>query len=255
MLQGIAAERACLSPEASRGLEQAVPPHALPNMPALMLARLMLAIAAAGGTMSQGWLDAALATAESHLAACPPESTTLLAELLWGACEMRLNPSPQWLAAAEQAVARSVEDGSFLGPQLSTCLCALGELGSQPQKPWLEAVTKEAEFQLAEFTSDFTPADIARLAIGFSYLKAEISTAGSSPLMKAVYSKVRTIEDKGLVDWALSKLDSEEKSMVFDPRWNHEELRMLPNREKDKCRILSEGWYRTQWGGYSPGGK
>eukprot|EP00983_Pelagomonas_calceolata_P064906 1148351-Pelagomonas_calceolata.AAC.2 len=37
--------------------------------------------------------------------------------------------------------------------------------------------------------------------------------------------------------------------------WNHEELRMLPNREKDKCRILSEGWYRTQWGGYSPGGK
>eukprot|EP00983_Pelagomonas_calceolata_P095111 1157968-Pelagomonas_calceolata.AAC.1 len=31
--------------------------------------------------------------------------------------------------------------------------------------------------------------------------------------------QVRTIEDKGLVDWALSKLDSEEKSMVFDPRW------------------------------------
>jgi len=30
---------------------------------------------------------------------------------------------------------------------------------------------------------------------------------------------------------------------------------MLPNREKDKRRILSEGWYRTQWGGYSPGGK
>eukprot|EP00983_Pelagomonas_calceolata_P069268 1150311-Pelagomonas_calceolata.AAC.1 len=164
VLQGIAAERACLSPEASRGLEQAVPPHALPNMPALMLARLMLAIAAAGvqhefpgrarclfrdaleigcivvmsglvlgpavglagccpghcvhetregwqeestpafpcTNFMQGWLDAALATAESHLAACPPESTTLLAELLWGACEMRLNPSPQWLAAAEQ---------------------------------------------------------------------------------------------------------------------------------------------------------
>ncbi|KAF5830547.1 hypothetical protein DUNSADRAFT_14376 [Dunaliella salina] len=201
---------------------------------------------------------------------------------------MKLKPSTQWLSTAEQAVTRSVEDGSFLGPQLSTCLCALGELGSQPPKPWVESVTKEAEFQLAEFTSDFTPADIARLAIGLSYLKAEISTAGSSPLMKAVYSKsnvfvestyvsreaagerqgawtwrkgalshshVRTIEDKGLVDWALSKLDSEEKSMVFDPRWNHEELSMLPNREKDKRRILSEGWYRTQWGGWSPGGK
>jgi len=31
-------------------------------------------------------------------------------------------------------------------------------------------------------------------------------------------TQVRTIEDKGLVDWALSKLDSEEKSMVYDPR-------------------------------------
>jgi len=47
-----------------------------------------------------------------------------------------------------QAVARSVSDGAFLGPQLSTCLCALGEMGLQPQQPWLEAMTREAEYQV-----------------------------------------------------------------------------------------------------------
>jgi hypothetical protein len=37
-------------------------------------------------------------------------------------------------------------------------------------------------------------------------------------------------------------------------RWTHEELRWLPRRERDKRRIMSEGWYRTQWGGWAPGG-
>ena len=38
-------------------------------------------------------------------------------------------------------------------------------------------------------------------------------------LMPTYDVQVRTIEDKGLVDWALAKLDAEEKSMVFDPRY------------------------------------
>lgn len=53
--------------------------------------------------------------------------------------------------------------------------------------------------QLAEFTSDFAPADIARLVIGLSSLKAEISTSGSSPLMKAVYTKVQDQDRHPLV--------------------------------------------------------
>lgn len=36
-------------------------------------------------------------------------------------------------------------------------------------------------------------------------------------------------------------------------RWTHEELRWLPRRERDKRRIIKEGWYRTKWGGWSPG--
>ncbi len=72
--------------------------------------------------------------------------------------------------------------------------------------------------------------------------------------MKAVYGKTRSVVDKAAVDFALSRLDEDsDKSMHYDPRWTHEELRWLPRRERDKRRILSEGWYRTQWGGWAPG--
>jgi hypothetical protein len=64
--------------------------------------------------------------------------------------------------------------------------------------------------------------------------------------------RTRTIEEKGAVDFALAKLDAKGKrSMHYDPRWTHEELKWLPRRERDKRRILSEGWYRTQWGGWA----
>lgn len=78
-----------------------------------------------------------------------------------------------------------------------------------------------------------------------------------SILMKAVYGKTRSIADKSAVDFALSRLmsdDPEARSMHYDSRWTHEELHWLPRRERDKRRILSEGWYRTQWGGWAPGG-
>lgn len=60
-----------------------------------------------------------------------------------------------------------------------------------------------------------------------------------------------SIDEKGAVDFALAKLDAKGKrSMHYDPRWTHEELKWLPRRERDKRRILKEGWYRTQWTGW-----
>ncbi len=76
--------------------------------------------------------------------------------------------------------------------------------------------------------------------------------------MKVVYGKTRSIGDKAAVDFALSRLmsdDPEARSMHYDSRWTHEELHWLPRRERDKRRILKEGWYRTKWGGWSPGGE
>jgi hypothetical protein len=38
-------------------------------------------------------------------------------------------------------------------------------------------------------------------------------------------------------------------------RWTHEELSWLPRRERDKRRILKDGWFRTKWSGWAPGGR
>lgn len=70
---------------------------------------------------------------------------------------------------------------------------------------------------------------------------------------QAVYSKTNTIEEKAAVDFALAKLEAGARTMVFDPRWTHEELRWLPRSERDKRRIIKEGWVRTKWGGWTPG--
>jgi hypothetical protein len=43
--------------------------------------------------------------------------------------------------------------------------------------------------------------------------------------------------------------------VLFDPRWTHEELHWLPRNERDKRRIIKEGYFRTQWGGFSAGGQ
>ena len=58
------------------------------------------------------------------------------------------------------------------------------------------------------------------------------------------------------MDFALARLEGvgHDRSMHFDPRWTHEELNWLPRRERDKRRILKEGWQRTQWGGFAAGG-
>jgi hypothetical protein len=70
------------------------------------------------------------------------------------------------------------------------CITHLPPMLIHEQVTGLNITTCVCPLQLTEFTSDFAPTDIARLAIGLSYLKAEISTSSSSPLMKAVFMKV-----------------------------------------------------------------
>jgi hypothetical protein len=116
---------------------------------------------------------------------------------------------------------------------------------------WQAAVAEEAEYQVTEFVGDLGAFDLARLASGLADLGVTPSSRLQETLLKAVYMRTRTIEEKGAVDFALAKLDAKGKrSMHYDPRWTHEELKWLPRRERDKRRILSEGWYRTQWGGW-----
>ncbi|KAI8467033.1 MAG: hypothetical protein J3K34DRAFT_524039 [Monoraphidium minutum] len=129
---------------------------------------------------------------------------------------------------------------------------------------WVAAVLKECEYQVVEFPADLGAFDLARLALGISLLTdlGDLGAAGGAPwpeasgrlreaLLKAVYARTRTIEEKGAVDYALARLDAKGKrSMHYDPRWTHEELNWLPRRERDKRRILKDGWYRTQWSGW-----
>ncbi|GFH13282.1 uncharacterized protein HaLaN_09133, partial [Haematococcus lacustris] len=106
--------------------------------------------------------------------------------------------------------------------------------------------------QLTDFSSDFQAADLTRLISGLADMKlgGQISSDLRFKLMRAVYGKVHSIEDKAGVDFALAKLDSRESSMHYDTRWTHEELRWLPRRERDKRRIMKETWQRSQWGGW-----
>lgn len=116
---------------------------------------------------------------------------------------------------------------------------------------WADAVLAEAQYQVKEFPADLGAFDLARMASGLADLGISPSTELQDRLMKAVYMRTRTIEEKGAVDFALAKLDSKgKKSMHYDPRWTHEELKWLPRRERDKRRLIKEGWYRTQWTGY-----
>lgn len=116
---------------------------------------------------------------------------------------------------------------------------------------WADAVLAEVQYQVTEFPADLGAFDLARMASGLADLGISPSTQLQDKLMKAVYMRTRTIEEKGAVDFALAKLDAKgKKSMHYDPRWTHEELKWLPRRERDKRRILKDGWYRTQWTGW-----
>lgn len=114
-----------------------------------------------------------------------------------------------------------------------------------------DAVLAEVQYQITEFPADLGAFDLARIASGLADLGISPTSALQDRLMKAVYMRTRTIEEKGAVDFALAKFDAKgKKSMHYDPRWTHEELKWLPRRERDKRRLIKEGWYRTQWTGY-----
>lgn len=116
---------------------------------------------------------------------------------------------------------------------------------------WADAVLEEVSYQVTQFPADLGAFDLARTASGLADLGISPSTQLQDKLLKAVYMRTRTIEEKGAVDFALAKLDAKgKKSMHYDPRWTHEELKWLPRRERDKRRLIKEGWYRTQWTGW-----
>jgi hypothetical protein len=176
--------------------------------------------------------------------------------------------------------------------------------------------------------ADFSAWDLARAISGVADLGLQPGEEFRTWLMKAVYTHLRTIEEKGAVDFALAKLQQGDRSMRFDPRWawpgagalpawarpgcpwrlpprwqpaarclrrgwgpgvhagqppppppatcacalpagqqgrpraaprtarrwTHEELGWLPGHERDKRRIIKDGWFKTKWAGWAPGG-
>ena len=179
------------------------------------------------------------------------------------------------LAAADAGVVTPGGAGSGAGGSASSGssgTVAAARLGVDAA--WTRAVLGEAEYQLVEFPADLSAFDLARLALGLALLAeagaaaslAAGAGAGAEPwpepsarlreaLLKAVYGRTRAIEEKAAVDYALARLDARGKrSMHYDPRWTHEELKWLPRRERDKRRILKDGWYRTQWQGWRADG-
>jgi hypothetical protein len=156
----------------------------------------------------------------------------------------------QSAADAAAAVTSSPDAGaSTQASPASTSSSSVGQLVLPAG--FADAVLSEVQYQVTEFPADLGAFDLARLASGLADLGISPSTALQDRLMKAVYMRTRTIEEKGAVDFALAKLDAKgKKSMHYDPRWTHEELKWLPRRERDKRRLIKEGWYRTQWTGY-----
>lgn len=179
-------------------------------------------------------------------------STRQLADVLWSLSNLPHCPVSESFTADILAAVHSKRQ-DFYAPDLCSLLCAAGALGLKPPHEWLSDMTAECEYQLCEFPADFGAFDLAKLASGLADLDVAISDKMRTALMKSVYTTVRTMEEKGAVDFALAKLDlGGKKSVHFDPRWTHEELNWLPRRERDKRRILKEGWYRTKWGGWTP---
>ena len=164
--------------------------------------------------------------------------------------------SKQWALHLLRQLGSQGRLSDFYGPDLaalvSSCgsICTIRKTQDQGESSWKEALSTEVTYQLKEFTADFVAFDVALMISGLADLDIPCTPDLKGAIMKGVYTKTRTIEDKSAVDFALVKLEERgEKSMLYDPRWTHEELRWLPRRERDKRRILKEGWKRTQWGG------
>jgi hypothetical protein len=245
-------------------------------------------LAAVGYCPPGAWQDGVLEKVGQAAAdgALPPR---LIADALWSLSNLSgLAAGPAAAAAVRQLLAAAggqLQD--FFGPDLTKMVCAAGTLASTTgsssggvdpaagppvglDAAWAAAVFKECEYQMVEFSADYSAFDLARMALGLSLLadlgaaaapaadNAATGAAWPEPsgrlreaLLKTVYARTRTIEEKAAVDYALARLDAKGKrSMHYDPRWTHEELQWLPRRERDKRRILKDGWYRTQWQGF-----
>lgn len=196
-------------------------------------------------SLPQDQVDALLRRLGSQASAL---STQQLADAVWCASELKHTPDAEALSGMLQSAQDRFED--FLAADLCRLLCAVGCIEQAPPAPWVAAAASEVQFQLTEFLSDFKALDLAQLISGIADLQIPLSAEFNRVLMKAVYTCVHTIEDKGAVDFALAKLNAEKKSLLFDPRWTHEELNWLPRRERDKRRIIKQEWQRTQWGGW-----
>lgn len=59
----------------------------------------------------------------------------------------------------------------------------------------------------------------ASSAAGLAELGVEATPELRMPLMKAVYTNLKTISDKAAVDFALAKLEAGQRSMHYDPRY------------------------------------
>jgi hypothetical protein len=201
-------------------------------------------------TPPPSWMQALIAKPCSDPSTFTPAQ---LSSFLWYLSNLQ---HPLEAAAVQkllEAVNMHLQD--FYAPDLCRLVSALGAIWEEPKGSELVAdLAKECEYQLVEFTADFEAFDLARLATGLAELGVPPKERLQGALIKAVYMRTRTIEEKAAVDFALAKFDSKgEKSMHFDARWTHEELNWLPRRERDKRRLLKDGWYRTKWGGWSPG--
>eukprot|EP00878_Enallax_costatus_P021104 GHUV01022335.1.p1 GENE.GHUV01022335.1~~GHUV01022335.1.p1 ORF type:complete len:288 (+),score=107.45 GHUV01022335.1:350-1213(+) len=220
-------------------------------------------------TPTQQWMSAAVQQACAQLQQL---STQELSGLLWSLSNLRHTPQQQHWQDILTAAEFKLQD--FYGPDLAQFVCAAGSIYSSSNSSydpevgvtaadaptsggltlpdgWSAAIAAEVEYQVSEFVGDLSAFDLARLASGLADLSIQPSQKLQDALLKAVYMRTRTIEEKGAVDFALAKLDAKgKKSMHYDPRWTHEELKWLPRRERDKRRIIKENWYRTQWGGY-----
>lgn len=257
-------------------------PHlALPD-PSLLLpfppAILLTAVARSGASVPTSWLLSVLSHSIDDESWMASSSTRHLAEIAWSVSELMpkepedllVRMAHDWAVAILRHLTSQGRLADFHGPDLSVLVSSCGSLCSynkpaaqQPrdegsgskEAAWKDALSSEVTYQLKEFTSDFVAFDVALMISGLADLEVPCTPGLKAAVMKGVYTKTRTIEEKAAVDFALVKLEEGgEKSILFDPRWTHEELRWLPRIERDKRRILKEGWKKTQWGGYAAGG-
>lgn len=230
-----------------RALSDTCEPH-LAALPATGLVHLLAALEALNHTPSPSWLTAGLQAAGGH---AQHLTTAQLASLMWSLSNLSCNVPPALLEPLLGAAQAELQE--FYSPDLARLVCAVSSLLEEVPSELSSALLAECEYQLVSFPGDFTAFDLARLTTGLAGLPQAPSDKLRSALTKAVYVSTRTMEEKGAVDFALARLDANSaKSMHFDPRWTHEELKWLPRRERDKRRILKDGWFRTRWQGWRP---